>query len=80
MPKTDQYLTRIADSAILTAEAVFGKNKPIRRTWGLEPLCLGLRIRGCSASSYRVPEVGGHEGRCGWNLPRDVGADPFRGW
>ncbi|KAJ9145003.1 hypothetical protein NKR23_g5614 [Pleurostoma richardsiae] len=39
---------RVIDSAILTAEAVFGRNNPIRRRWGLADLCqdlLGLRIR-----------------------------------
>ena len=45
--------TKIVDSAILTAEAVFGKKRPIRRMWGLDTLCqelLGLHIRGGSPS------------------------------
>lgn len=40
--------SKIVDSAILTAEAVFGQGKEIRRMWGLKALCedlVGLRIR-----------------------------------
>ncbi|RYP43430.1 hypothetical protein DL768_009918 [Monosporascus sp. mg162] len=44
---------KILDTAILTAEAVFGREKELRRLWGLSALCeelLDLRIRNGSGA------------------------------
>jgi len=49
--------TKIVDSAILTAEPVFGKTKRLGRMAGLQRLCrelLGLRIRGGASASAGV--------------------------
>ncbi|KAH8647796.1 exonuclease [Xylariales sp. PMI_506] len=49
--------SRVVDSAILTAEAVFGRGKKLRQLWGLQALCqelVGTRIRRGGAGSGRV--------------------------
>lgn len=51
---------KIVDSAILTAEAVFGTYKKIRRMWGLKALCdelLGLRIRNNSVAHDGIEDA-----------------------
>ncbi|EFQ32415.1 uncharacterized protein GLRG_07685 [Colletotrichum graminicola M1.001] len=47
--------SRIIDSAIVTADAVLGKNLKIRKRWGLKTLCdelLGIRIRESSKKGW----------------------------
>jgi len=51
---------KIVDTAILTAETVFGQGKKIRRMWGLKVLCedlLGLRIRSSSGVHDGLEDV-----------------------
>ncbi|RYP83655.1 hypothetical protein DL770_005348 [Monosporascus sp. CRB-9-2] len=51
---------KIVDTAILTAEAVFGREKELRRLWGLSALCeelLDLRIRNGSGVHDRLEDA-----------------------